>query len=536
MIVALAFAILLQAPTPAAPPAPRESGTVRGRITSAETGRPLKRANIRLQSAEGAAVRISSSTNAQGVFEVRGVPPGPYLIFASRGGYLPLQYGQRYQSQRGTTIEVSAGAAVEKIDVALPRAGVIGGRVTDELGEPYPNVQVVLLAPRVVGGKRAMVSVGTAQTDDIGQFRIGGLWPGAYHLMAVSTETWLNDRKETLGYASTYYPGVTAGAAQTVTLAASQQRLDVDVPMVPGRAVTVSGRVQTEVPGMPPVTEIWLAYAIGEGFTLSSGARKARVESDGSFEVKDVTSGVYSIRAGGALDQLLTVGETDVTGLTLVSRVGSTVTGRLVTEDDAPPPFSPSGVRVTLVAPYDNVLPTVRVASPDADWWIKMPSLGGPFLFRVSGLPPGWALGAVKLGDRDISDVPWDVPTGARQLGGLKIVLTQKVGRVAGAVTTSDGKPAESATVIVFAEDEKLWVPGSRCVRIARPDKDGLFSLSGVPAGTYLAVARELVEEGEWEDPAFLEQLRAGGTRFTLAEGGSQPLTLRLPSPKSPPR
>ena len=193
----LAMLLHVQAATP---PAERQTGTVRGRVTAAETGRPLKRASVRVQSAEGAAVRMQTFTNAQGVFEVPNVPPGEYLVFASRGGYLPLQYGQRYQNQRGATIDVTAGSAVEKVDVALPRASVIAGRVTDELCEPYPNVQVALLASRVVRGQRTMTQVGSATTNDIGQFRLANVWPGSYYVMAISTETWLNDRKETLGY------------------------------------------------------------------------------------------------------------------------------------------------------------------------------------------------------------------------------------------------------------------------------------------------------------------------------------------------
>jgi len=43
---------------------------------------------------------MQTFTNARGVFEVPNVPPGEYLVFASRGGYLPLQYGQRYQNHQ----------------------------------------------------------------------------------------------------------------------------------------------------------------------------------------------------------------------------------------------------------------------------------------------------------------------------------------------------------------------------------------------------------------------------------------------------
>jgi hypothetical protein len=124
------------------------------------------------------------------------------------------------------------------------------------------------------------------------------------------------------------------------------------------------------------------------------------------------------------------------------------------------------------------------------------------------------------------------VPTGGRQIDGLKIVLTQKVGRVSGSVVASDGKPTASATVLVFADDDKLWMPGSRFVRAVRPDRDGRFTIAGLPAGTYRAIAREIVEDGQWDDRAFLEEIRDQALRIVLAESGAETVTLKLPAPR----
>jgi hypothetical protein len=206
------------------------------------------------------------------------------------------------------------------------------------------------------------------------------------------------------------------------------------------------------------------------------------------------------------------------------------VSGTLVTDDDARPPFPPSGVRLLLDAPVGKVLPTVRVGYLEPDWSFKLANLGGPFLFRTIGLPEGWMLGAVKLNDKDITDVPWDVPTGGQQIAGLKIVVTQKVGRVSGSVLDDTGKPTSGATIVVFADEENLWMPSSRFVRTTRPDRDGRFSIAGLPAGTYRAMAREFVEDGQWDDRAFLEAARDAAAKFILGEGTSETITLRLPA------
>jgi hypothetical protein len=83
--------------------------------------------------------------------------------------------------------------------------------------------------------------------------------------------------------------------------------------------------------------------------------------------------------------------------------------------------------------------------------------------------------------------------------------------------------------VIVFAESPELWrLPLTRWVHGARPDQEGRFRLQNLPAGDYLAVAVEYVPQGEWGDPDLLDRLRPKGKRFSLSDGASQALDLRL--------
>jgi hypothetical protein len=239
---------------------------------------------------------------------------------------------------------------------------------------------------------------------------------------------------------------------------------------------------------------------------------------------------VYLIQAGGGAAELLTVTGADIEGLVLTRKTGSTVHGTLVADDGTAPAFATSGVRVLLDTWSDGVLPTVRVVSVDADWSFTFENVGGPFVFRVMGIPDDWMLRAVRLGDKDITDTPWDVPTGGREFKGLQVVLTPKVGRVSGTVLDERGQPTVAATVVIFPEDADLWMPGSRFVRNTRPDRDGRFSISGLPPGNYRAIARAFVENGQWEDVAFLEQARDGAVKFLLGDGGTETVTLKLPS------
>ena len=80
---------------PRDPTAPLAKGTgvLKGKVTTADGGRPMRRVQLSLSSpalSEGKTM----STNSQGVFEFTELPAGRYMLTASRGGFfiVPLEY------------------------------------------------------------------------------------------------------------------------------------------------------------------------------------------------------------------------------------------------------------------------------------------------------------------------------------------------------------------------------------------------------------------------------------------------------------
>jgi len=536
--IVVALFLALAAVPAASQPAPQARqdagapGIIRGRITAADTGRPLRRARVSIYAVTAVGQPTTAGvTNAQGMFELRDVPAGSYYVSATRAGYIAVQHGQRRPRDRGMAIDVKSGQTVERIDIALPRGSVVAGCITDERGEPYPGVRVSALDVRYQNGRRILFPVGTTLTDDVGQYRISGLQPGSFYVSAMSAETWLNEKKETLGYAATYYPGVAADTAQTITLGVSQQRVDIDFALSAVRTVRISGRA-LRATGEPLASEsVTLRRSIGNGAVMVDGAIQGRTTADGSFELRNVAPADYVLGAGGSGETArldLSVREADINNLVIVTRTGSTVTGNVVTVDGGAPPFPASGIRLFLITDSDNVLPTVRVPAVNRDWTFRMTSVGGPFVFRIRGLPEDWMLEAVKLGDRDITDTIWDVPTGGQEITDLQFVLTQRVGRISGDVSTADGKPTADATVVLFSEDASLWMPGSRFVQSTRPSSSGQFSFTALPAGSYLAVAKDFIVDGQWENREFLEGIRKDAVRVLLDAGGSRTVSLKV--------
>src|SRR5262245_37922372 len=83
------------------------SGTavIRGRVTVADSGTPIRRAQVRALSSDSRGSRLAS-TDAQGRFEFRDLPAGRWDLAASKAGYVTLRLGQRRPFEAGKPVEL----------------------------------------------------------------------------------------------------------------------------------------------------------------------------------------------------------------------------------------------------------------------------------------------------------------------------------------------------------------------------------------------------------------------------------------------
>jgi hypothetical protein len=63
---------------------------------------------------------------------------------------------------------------------------------------------------------------------------------------------------------------------------------------------------------------------------------------------------------------------------------------------------------------------------------------------------------------------------------------------------------------------------------VARGAQQGRFEVRKLPPDDYFAVAVPTVNGFEWMDPEFLQAIRSQATAFTLLEGDSRTLDLKL--------
>jgi hypothetical protein len=535
----------LQAPSRDAN-APKGIGVIKGKIVAADSGRALRRVQVNLSSPDLSEAR-SVSTTAQGTFEFKELPAGRYTLTATRSGYIRLQYGQRRPGEPGRPITLDEGQLFEKADLALPRTGSIAGRITDEVGDPLADVSIFPAQWRYFRGKRRLVPVSGGgpfnRTDDTGQYRITGLEPGDYIVLATTRTMWTVDDKpnERIGFSPTYSGGTTNPAeALPVKVAMGQEAVMADFAMVPGRVASIAGTA-TYSSGLPLAGETinMTQEFAGPGASSSFGMNGAKVNPDGTFLIKNVAPGEYrlSIRGPGDKDHppegmtvTVTLSGEDLIGVMLVTGSGGMLGGRVVSDTGTPIPLpEQSRMRVT-ARPVD---PTTTYTSFDNDngrvkddMTFEVTNAYGLNKISISPLPTGWALKSIEYGGKDYADVPIEF-RGGQRLDNVTITLSKSLPRIRGTLHDDGGRAAEGS-VLIFPEDSAKWTEDARLVRSARPDESGAFEFRNVIPGSYLAAALEYVRDGEWADPEFLTKLRDQAKLVKVDESGVATVALTL--------
>ena len=536
-----------QAQPPAAPAkneAPKATASIRGRITAADTGRGLRRAQVSISGGDVPQHRRTAPTNGRGDFELRDLPPGRYTLSVTRSGYLSFEYGQRRLGERGKTIELSEGEAMTAIDVALPRASVISGRVLDENAEPVPGVAVWVMRPEFFRGRRRLVPViQGVRTDDAGQYRATGLGAGEYVVLATLRETWVTGgaKKQVLGYAATYFPGtVSVAEAQRVKLPAAREASNVDITLIAAPAATISGTARSSDGTSLVGASINLSQVmIGPSGSSFSGLNSAIVDAEGGWRLKDVAAGEYELsvtsvdrtRGRETLTTKLQVQGADIDGVALVTEAAVTLTGDVVTDSGVPlPQAAGSWLRVTVESTGDR-RPDQIAAGDDngqvrSDGTFTLTAPAGSSIVRVAPLPRGWAIKSVETGGRDLPDGAIEFK-GGESYSGTRIVLTNRFPSVSGRITDDRATNAEG-TVVLFPADDSRWLTATATIRSGRTDQKGIFRFDAVPPGDYCIVALEAVQTWQVNDPEFLAEIKPHAERLSVHEGTGAQVALRL--------
>lgn len=528
------------------------TATLRGRITAADNGQPLRKAQVTMQplGLPGAGPQPVSTfrtmtTDGNGRYEFKEVVAGRYNVSAQKGSYVNRPYGQERPNDPARPVDVRDGQTIEKIDIALVRGGVITGRVLDEFGEPASEVTVSAMRNITAGGTRRMVNVGRpSTTNDIGEFRLYGLPPGDYYVSASSRNNngspYQDDSRN--GYAPTYYPGTAdVGSAQKLAIAAGQIVNDITLPLLVIRTARITGTA-VDSRGTPirgSVQAISMAM-LGGPLAFNNG----QIRPDGSFTIAGLVPNDYALQAStqtgldaqepefAAADVTIT-GDGDVTGVRLVGAKASSLTGRVVIRTGSSRALKLSGLRVSLQpAPVNGITfstgpqPLPASVGDDGSFQVKTRA-GAMRIFFQQGLTAPWTISAVRVRGTDVIDTSVEVRPG-EDLADVEVELTDRVTEVSGLLINGRSEPVKGAWVVLFSRDRERWKAPTRYVRAGRADADGRYKVTGLPPGEYLAWSTETDEPGTLSDPDLLDRIETRATALTLREAEPKTIDLRL--------
>jgi hypothetical protein len=352
------------------------------------------------------------------------------------------------------------------------------------------------------------------------------------------------DDPSELAYAPTYFPGVASPSeARSVTVGLSAEVLGIDFSVLLVRTGRVSGRV-SNADGAPAGSgNINLLPDVPAGRGALGGGYGGRIV-EGAFSIANVPPGRYILRAVGdggrgrgrgrgdsAIAQFATQPlsvDGDVDGVFVTLAPGATISGAVTVQATATPVL-PDVTQFRVNAPsaaLSDFGPNGQ-ARVDRDGTFTLDGIAAGSRWIRAQAPRGWTLKSVIVDGRDMIDTPLDIRS-AQRISGVNLVFTDKLTEIVGTVADQQGTPMTDYTVLAFPTDGALWQPQARQIATARPDQNGRYQFRGLPPGEYFLVAIDPGEQGEWYEPAFLEQQRLGAARFSLVEGETRTQDLRV--------
>lgn len=551
LLLLAAHALAAQAPAP---------GSLEGVSVIAGSDDPVTGAILELRAEGSGAEPLYAASQANGRFLFRNVPPGRYVLVATRNGYLPAELGQKNSTGRGAPIVIASGQQLQGARLSMTPTAAMTGQIMDRSGQPMPGATVQLLKPQFQDGRRTMAVMKSTLTNDLGEYRMFWVPPGQYYVNVIAlpdTPTpggipivmnptgqtanrslWSNQFNiatrpvgsglpDTEAYLPIFFPGTADESAATlVELLPGAEVRSIDIRVTPARAFRVRGVVLNGATRQP------VAGAQVQLFSVSPGSTRffqTNADAMGMFVIPRVPAGPYALAAiTGATGRLLHVElrEADIDA-TLELQPLYNITGRIIATN--PGAFQ---VRLRLDYPIPNPPQLNTAPAPD-----------GSFTFR--GVPPGdfrVFVAPLLLPD---APTPPSIPATLRssyvksmRLGGvdllnenlrlenppespIEIQIATDPGSVNGRVLNSRGEPVSAATVVLVPEGERR-VFRADLNRVTASNETGQFVFESLPPGEYRMFAWENVADRAWQDPSVLKAYQEMSKVVRVSENARQ--------------
>ncbi len=392
----------------------QQNPVVFGRVVADDSGSPLP--HVRIVIYDDALPLSPIFTDSGGRFSSIGLKAGRYRLAAAKAGY--------------TLTTVSPVIPGKPAQIRMRRSASISGRAFDAYGDPVIGLAVMIF-PAEGGVSSPAAKVAT--TDDLGEYRAGGLPPGAYY---VAVNQLSIDSVGAVNRTPMFFPSMSSReTAQALSLAPGDQRAGVDFSGV----VTPAG--------------------LSAVAALFAQAPDTRITVSGPNNFVALPEGTAAIRGR------ITRGD----GLAVAR---ATVTATMLRRADAPPnAFAPH----TTTTDDDGMYEFEGILRGD---------------YRIRASKPGFV--SALYGQRSAGDPGAILSVGEHETRARVDFTLPRHSAIVGEIADDFGDPVEGATVNAWQiryQSGRRRLLGVDEANTAVTDDLGHFRLFGLPAGQYVVTA-----------------------------------------------
>ena len=529
--------------TPEDPP----PAIVEGSVINIQNSRTIPRATVTLLHLKGTGSK-SQRADGRGHFIFQNVEPGIYRVMADRAGFFSDDRKREYQP----IFEIAAGEHVKDIPVRLIPSALVSGKIRDEYNDPVQDAEVRVLAVQTRLGQQYLRVAGKALTDDRGEYRIAGLHTGKYYLVVedkskpLATLTAIIENINALAkmkdekgrplqvampgvpdppytYAPLFYPDTTDFKQAQGLKLNPRDEMAADFLLISAPVVSIHGKVVNGMTGQTAsgatVAAFWTNYVEG-------GSIPALLALGGSFEVRGIAPGTYTLRATFTENQrvfygeeTIEVGDRGAQNVQIIAMPDFVATGHVRL---AGPTEKPRKASIEFVG--EGLMPRVRASTAPPDFVFEA-QLRPDRRYHavVRNLPQDYYLKSVTISQHEMA--PDNVVVNGLR-GDLEFILCTTGGHIEGALINSKNEPTRGSILLIPDVPE----PGPPDLfRRTSADSKGNFMFRGVAPGSYrmLAVENSSLED-EINDPDFLRTIANRGESLIVEENGQYSVTLKL--------
>jgi hypothetical protein len=525
----------------------QQNATVQGRLIELGSSEPVAKAAVELRDADAAASPATTTTSDRdGKFSFRNVPPGRYRVVTTRPGFI---------IGSSEILTIAPGQTPPAIQITMTRSGAISGHIYNKSGQPIANVAVSADRITFQGGTKGMRSTQGTLTNDLGEYRIFGVPPGLYYVTATqqlspyprfvyggvqTVQTYARLRTETEPLAaSSPTPVSVTWPDKTDPFAGSP------VDVRPGSDVRNVNIIVGDMQHTTRLQGTFIAPETGQPVQLTSaalmslaglanramGAPQGGFITNPAFNLGFMPPGPYMMTADGpamAGRYLFEIKDEDSMDISVKLQTGFNVSGKITVEGADAADVNLPGLQVELRLDVPiNGLGITSVATAAADGSFNFQKvLPGTYLIGLPALqyqrpqPPRLVpalqnayVKSIRLGSEE--GIAGKLHIDAPPRDPVEIVIGTNAAALEGRVAGASGQVVNGVTVALIPDFRSR----PETFKSTSTDTEGKFRFDHIPPGSYKVFAWELVENLAWRVPEFLAGDEPLGVPVQFAEG-----------------